>query len=171
MPTSRNTRRKRYRPRMAVPVAGFTALLTASARIEDTRPLSDGQVTDLAAAYWLALDAMVRGTSGEEEWSVVTCALNIALVLAEQGIGLEYERDFIAALDGAFRAKLRAEQKGSWRFDGEALQAIRTALALHDQQIVEATKVQLRAAMLEVHRRIDAGCVYEAVTRHEEATT
>ncbi len=171
MPTSRNTRRKRYRPRMTSPVAGLGTLLTASARIEDAHPISDDQVTDLAAAYWLALDAMVRGTSGEEEWSVVTCALNIALVLAEQGIGVEYERDFVAALDGAFRAKIRADEKGSWRFDGDALQAIRAALALHDQQIVAATKAQLRAAMTEVRRRIDDGCVYQAVATHKEATT
>lgn len=152
-------------------MAGIETLLTASARIEDTRPISDDQVTDLAAAYWLALDAMVRDTSGEEEWSVVTCALNIALVLAEHGIGLKFERDFVAALDGAFRAKVRAEEKGSWRFDGDALQAIRTALALHDQQIVAATKAQLRAAMTEVRRRIDDGCVYEAIATHKEATT
>ncbi len=140
------------------------ALVKAMLRTEDGQMLTDEQLTDLAAAYWLALDAMVRGDSGEEEWSVVTCALNIALVLAEQGVGAEHEQQFIAALDGAFRAKVRAAHKGAWRLDGEALQAIRTALHRHDQQVAEVNRGQLRAAMTEVHRRIDSGLVYEVST-------
>ncbi len=164
MPTSRKARSKRYRPRQHAREAGLATLLGAILRTEDQRPLADGQVTDLAAAYWLALDAMASGTSGEEEWSVVTCALNIALVLAEQGVGAEHEQQFIAALDGAFRAKVRAVHKGAWRFDGEALQAIRTALHRHDQQVAEVSRGQLRAAMTEVHRRIDSGLVYEVST-------
>ncbi len=138
--------------------------MAAIVRTEDQQPLAGGQVTDLAAAYWLALDAMARGTSGEEEWSVVTCALNVALVLAEQGVGTEYEPDFIAALDGAFSAKVRAQHKGIWRFDGDALLAIRAALGLHDQQIAVASKAQLRAALIEVHVRIERGVVYEMST-------
>ncbi len=127
MPTSRKPRRKHHQHRMATPLPGLSVLMTASARIEDKQPLFDDQVTDLAAAYWLALDAMARGTSGEE--------------------------------------------KGSWRFDGDALQATRMALALHDQQIVASITAQLRAAMTEVRRRIDDGCVYQAVATHKEATT
>ncbi len=164
MPASRKTRTKRYRPRRAPLGTGLGALLAAIVRTEDQQTLPANQATDLAAAYWLALDAMVYGTSREEEWSVVTCALNIALLLAEQGIGNEYEDDFVAALDGAFRAKVRAEQKGIWRFDGDALLAIRAALHLHDQQIAIASRAQLRAAMVEVHRRIEGGQVYEVST-------
>lgn len=134
------------------------------ARADDARPLEDDQLTDLAAAYWLALDAMVRGASGEEEWSVVTCVLNVALVLAENGIGKAHEQDFVAALDGAFRAKVRAAHKQVWRLDGDALAAIRTALHLHDQQMTMASRVQVRAAMSEVHRRINSGLVYDVTT-------
>lgn len=161
MPTSRKARSKRYRPRKHAREAGLATLLGAILRTEDQRPLADGQVTDLAVAYWLALDAMASGTSGEEEWSVVTCALNVALVLAERGIGAEYENDFIAALDGAFRAKVRAQHKGVWRFDGDALVAIRAALHLHDQQIAIASKAQMRQALIEVHERIERGVVYD----------
>lgn len=161
MPASRKARAKRYRPRPAVAQTSLGALWSAMARSEDAQQLSDHQLTDLAAAYWLALDAMARGSSREEEWSVLTCALNIALVLAEQGIGNEYEQEIVAALDGAFRAKVRAQQKGAWRLDGDALGAIRTALHVHDQQVATATRAQLRAAMIEVHRRIDQGRVYD----------
>lgn len=164
MPASRKVRTKRYRPRSAAPESSLGALWNAIARSEDAQPLNDDQLTDLAAAYWLALDAMVRGSSSEDEWSVVTCALNVALILAEHGVGADYEADIIAALDGAFRAKVRAEQKGAWRFDGEALRSIRTALHVHDQQVAAATRAQLRAAMIEVHRRIDQGLVYEFST-------
>jgi len=92
----------------------------------------------------------------------VVCSLNVALALSERGIGAEYQPYMIKALDGAFRAKVRAAGGKAWRYDGEAISAIREALEIHDEQIKLATREQLRNALREVHRRTADGNVYEA---------
>ncbi|TCS37456.1 hypothetical protein EDC30_104260 [Paucimonas lemoignei] len=139
---------------MCIARAAFDAL--------GSRPLEDENAGDLSTAYWLSLENMVRGASTEEDWSMVTFALNIGLILCEFGIGTEYEQHFITALDGAFRCKLRADRTAAWRFDGEALGLIRLALEVHDEQIKLATKDELRTALLEVRRRVEEGNVYHA---------
>lgn len=126
----------------------------------DREPMTEDQARDLGIAYHVALECMLRGTGDEESWSTVTCSLNIALVLAERGIGAEYEPTLVRALDGAFRAKLRAQRTARWAYDGDAINDIREAFALHDEQMKVALVGEVRAALREVHRRIDAGNVY-----------
>lgn len=162
MPKPKAKRNKAYKPRPVRVCGGLMAIANQHAAAEDRQLLRDEHTTDLSAAYWLALDAMVRGNSREEDWSMITCALNIGMVLCERDIGREYEPLFITALDGAFRAKLRADQSRVWRYDGEALRAIREALTVHDEQVKVVTKEEIRNAMNEVHRRIDEGNVYMA---------
>jgi hypothetical protein len=84
------------------------------------------------------------------------------MALAEAGIGEEYEQDIVKALDGAFRAKIRSGKSGSFRLDGEALQAIELALRVHDQQMEIATRAEITEAMTLVARRIEEGNVYTA---------
>ncbi len=157
-------RNKARTPRRAESCGGLIVFGNAYAAAEDAQPMNGECQTDLGIAYHQALDAMAKGASSEQDWCVVVCALNVGLMLCERGIGDEYEQDFIAALDGAFRAKLRAVRTGVWRFDGDAMQAIRHAFAVHDEQIKITTKLEMRDALVEVRRRIDVGNVYrEAV--------
>lgn len=125
------------------------------------RPLSDDQVRDLGLNYRMAFRAMLNGGATEERWSICVCSLNIALVLAERGLGEEYIPRINEALAGAFRAKVRAGSIGSWGFDGPAIQAIKDAFDVHDEQLTLATKNETRAALHEVHRRADEGNVYQ----------
>lgn len=152
---------KQYRPRPVSPIGGMGAIVGMHLAAEDNRPIIEADATDLATAYWLSLQIMVSGESREEDWSVVVCSLNVGLILCERGIGAEYEPKFVAALEGAFRARLRAERTDSWRFDGDALAAIREALAIHDEQIKITTKEEMRAALLEVRLRVAEGNVYQ----------
>lgn len=82
--------------------------------------------------------------------------LDIASALAESDIGAEHLPTIRDALDGMQRAKERAQRTGRWALDGDALNAVRTALNIHDAQVGIATKGDMRAAMAEVERRIDA---------------
>lgn len=162
MSRHKKPRSKTYKRRPISTVGGLFAIGGVHIRAEERRPIRDDQVTDLSLAYRLALEAMTRGDSNEQDWSTVVCSLNIGLILCERGIGAEFEQKFIAALDGAFRARLRAGRTSAWRFDGEALLAIREAFAIHDEQIKVTAKEEMRLALLEVHRRIDEGHVYQA---------
>jgi hypothetical protein len=124
------------------------------------RPMSEEQIGDLGLAYRLAFEDMIKGRGTEEIWSVCVCSLNIAVVLAEWGIGNEYIPKINAALEGAFRAKIRAQRTGKWGLDGLAIMDIREAYAIHDRQIELASKEEIINSLKEVHRRIDEGEVF-----------
>jgi hypothetical protein len=161
MAASKKQRNKKYRPRPVNSVAAFAAidLVHAEAYAAEVaqRPLSDGQITDLGVGYRLAFDDMTQGRASADKWAPVAGALNIAAMLADMGIGDEYQSWIGAALDGAFRAKVRADKTGLWGFDGDAITAIKNGLEVHDSQIEIATQDEMRRAVAEVYARIEAG--------------
>ncbi|HEF4773682.1 TPA: hypothetical protein SAP42_005635 [Burkholderia multivorans] len=146
--------RKAYRPRAVRRTAGFDVL-------ERRTPMDGDQKTDLGIAYYMALNEMTNGRGTEEHWSTVACALNIALVIAETGPGLDSISIIRSALAGAVRARDRAARVGKWGFDGDALIDIRIALEIHDAQMATVSKAAILKALSEVHRRIDAGEVFK----------
>lgn len=153
-------RNKTYKPRHVSPVGGLFAFGKQYAAAEDRAPMTDDQVSDIVLSYRIAFEAMLTGGASEEHWSSCACSLNIAIVLAERGLGEEHIPAFNDALEGAFRARIRAGRTGAWGFDGDAIQAIKTAFLIHDEQLQLATKQEIREALREVHRRVDAGNVY-----------
>lgn len=154
--------RKAYRPRAVNRTAGFAVL-------ERRTPLDISQTTDLGIAYHVALDEMIRGRGTEEHWSTLACALNITLVLAETGPGLDSLGIIKSALTGIVRSRDRARTTQKWGFDGDALIDIKIALEVHDAQIATVTKAAMQGALAEVHRRIDSGDVFADAAAFEEA--
>lgn len=128
--------------------------------VDVRRPLTDEQMNELGVAYRLAFLSMLDGRACEDHWAVCVVSLNIALVLAEWGIGENCIPEIKLALDGAFRSKTRANKTGRWGFDGAAIQAIQVAFDIHDEQLLYASKQMLKEAKDEVHRRADAGIAY-----------
>lgn len=153
--------RKQYKPRHASTSGGLTAIAMCHARFENNSPLRGDQLTDLGVAYWVSLEQLRVGDASEDHWSCVVCALNISLIMAENGIGAEYERDIAKALDGAFRAKIRSAKSGNFRLDGDAMRDITNVIAIHDEQMKLASRNEVVAALATVRRRIDEGNVYE----------
>jgi hypothetical protein len=154
-------RNKKYRPRPVAQHGGLVAIAMCHARGENASVLQADQVTDLGVAYWLSFENLRTGDANEESWSCIACALNVALVLAEKGIGAEYEGALVKALDGAFRAKTRSARAGNFRLDGEALRDIETALQIHDQQMTLAKRWEVTAAMQTIYKRLAEGNVYK----------
>ena len=152
--------RKQYRPRPVAQHGGLVAIAMCHARGENASTLTSDQTTDLGVAYWLSFENLRAGDANEESWSCVACALNVALVLCEKGIGAEFEQQLVKALDGAFRAKVRSEKSGNFRLDGDALRDIETALQIHDQQMAIAKRWEVTAAMNTIYKRLAEGNVY-----------
>lgn len=146
--------RKAYRPRPIDRTIGFAVL-------GKHQPMQGDQTTDLGIAYHVALDEMCKGRGTEEHWSTVACSLNIALVLTERGYGASFMPVVNAALAGVVRARDCARQSGAWEFDGDALNSIRRAFELHDEQMRIAPKSVVKEALIQVHRRIDAGHAFK----------
>lgn len=154
--------RKKYVPKRNFPGGGLLALLRIEARAENASPLRDDQLSDLGNGYWLAYTNLVMGNASEESWSCVVCALNIGLALDETVFDFKCEQEFVKALDGAFTAKIRAERhkSNSFRLDGQAMTDIKAALTIHDEQMRQAHRKEIVAAMELVQARIAAGNVY-----------
>lgn len=153
--------RKKYKPKPVAQHGGLVAIAMCHARGENASKLKDDQLTDLGVAYWLSFENLRAGDANEESWSCVACALNVALVLCEKGIGAEYEQQLVAALDGTFRAKIRSTKTGKFRLDGDALRDIETALQIHDQQMEIAKRWEVTAAMNTIYKRLADGNVYQ----------
>lgn len=154
-------RNKKYRPKPVTQHGGLIAVARVHARAEETAPLRDEQLTDLGVAYWVSLEQLRTGDAIEEAWSCVACALNIGIVLCELEVGKEYEELFVAALDGAFRAKIRSKRTGNFRLDGDAMRDIEKAFEVHDEQMKIATRAEVTRAMNTVHDRMAAGNIYQ----------
>jgi hypothetical protein len=153
LPKSKSPRKK-YDP------ARYLHRIAANAeRRRDANPLTSDQQRDLGLAYRLSFDTMLRGGS-ESAWHSLAASLNIALILCERRIGAEYEPQIKAAMQALMRCKYRQHQTGSWALDAAGIAALRTALEIHDAQVEIAERAEIRAAINEVHRRVETGDVY-----------
>jgi hypothetical protein len=156
-------RRKAYRPRPVSGIGGITAI----AKRHDVQalqvPMNLDQAVGIECSYRLAFEQLTHGQPTEENWAMVTFSLNMAIVMADQGLGQEYTGKIAAALEGASRARMRGVKTGRYGLDGPAITAILEAFAVHDEQIRIATKAEVKAAINEMHRRMDAGICYREV--------
>lgn len=129
--------------------------------IDRRQPISSRQQDDLSIAYRMSLQSMLRGHGTEQTWSTLACALNVALLLAEEGIcgsGLE---TIIQAQNALIRTRELSKKRGKWAFDGEAMTVVLAATNLHDEQLERATRAQIVCALKEVYRRIELGEVMQ----------
>lgn len=151
-----------YRPTPAS-IVGDVRAVQAAYDQDPRRPCNDEQAAELGIAHRMAFASILAGDASQQNWATVVCALNIAIVLADRGLGDQYAPLINAALEGAFRAKARGDKTGKYGFDGAAIQAIQDTFDVHEAQIELATKTEMMEAVHEVHRRVDAGFAYKEV--------
>lgn len=164
-------RSKKYTPKPCLIGGGLRALLKIEDRAVAASPMCDDQLTDLAGGYMLALTNLAIGNASEESWECVVCAINIGMALAETTFEGQYIDEFVTALDGLFRAKLRSAKTGNFRLDGEALQAVKIAIAVHDEQLKLAHRKEVIAALRTVQKRVAEGNVYTAERSDSKSNT
>lgn len=153
-------RTKKYRPKLSLPGGGLNAIARIGVRGENASPLADDQITDISGSYWLSLANMKQGTGSMESCAFVGQALNLAMVLAEQGIGREHLDDIVVGLDAVAKANFRGLHRGSYRLDGPGMHAVSFAMEVHDEQLRVAHRKEIVQAIAEVNARIDSGNVY-----------
>ncbi len=161
---SKRAKQKRispYRQRAINPTGGLSIITNKFDRAFDLLQLEDEQITTLGITNWSSFGKMLSGTSPTiDDWAIITNSMNMALLLAEDGYGIEHQEQFNRALEGMTRMYFRGKRTGLWRFDGLAINDVRDALELHDQQCVLVSKGDIKRAMIAVLERIDAGHVY-----------
>jgi hypothetical protein len=102
-----------------------------------------------------ALQAMAQGRGDKEQWDRINGAINIALVMVEQGIGREFRDEFLAARDAMLAVALRsAKLNGRFVLTGDELHALNTAMDSHDAQLINVRALDIDRAAAEVIRRM-----------------
>jgi hypothetical protein len=102
-----------------------------------------------------AIERITSGSGDKDDWSRLVCAVGTATVMCEQGVGLEYKGDVIAARDALKSVGERAV-RNNWRFGftGDELKAVREAIDIHDAQLENVRAIDVERAVVEFERRM-----------------
>jgi hypothetical protein len=145
-------------------LASHRAIHRAAVR-QSTTPMDADQVRDLALGYHSALDALRRGAGTWDDCNTLALACNVALVLAEAGLGREWSDKVVKEAQAALVSlTARAETlRGRYVLTGGELQALRALLDLHDAQLEspDCTQGVMSQALTEIRRRLATGNVVE----------
>ncbi|BBB65879.1 hypothetical protein UNDYM_1626 [Undibacterium sp. YM2] len=124
--------------------------------------LDVSQQQDIRMHAWQSYAAIASGSiSTIDNWAMVTTSMNIALLLAEYGYGVEHQDVFVRAQEALTRCYIRGTTKHVWRFDGAGVNDVRDALELHDQQCALVTHSDIAKALREIAQRVAEGNVFE----------
>lgn len=127
------------------------------ASIIQRSPLADDQQIDLGNAYHMALQAILRGYGDEQTWSTLACALNIAMLLCEAGFNAGNIQKVIQGQQALVTCRNRAQKFNRYAFTGDEAKQVMSAVAIHDEQLANASTAQVKRAINTLHERIDAG--------------
>jgi len=119
--------------------------------------MSDTHVDSLQSTLiknHVAMAAMAQGIGNHESWNRVNGAINMALVMCEQGIGNEYVGEFKSARDAMLACVLRAKKTERYLFTGDELQTMNAAMSSHDAQVTCCRYIDIARAAEEVCRRL-----------------
>lgn len=113
----------------------------------------------------LAYDAMINGQATEPDFHTLAAAVNVAIVCAES-IDSLVEQTCIAGRDAMMRVHDRQIKLGRWGFDGPGRLEVESCVDVYEQLTSLLTGGQLKQAMSECIRRMQAG----KVLTHTEST-
>lgn len=102
-----------------------------------------------------AMTAMVQGRGNKDFWDRLVGALNLALVLCEQGVGQEYREELVAGREALLACGIRSVEKGRFAFTGAELRAMNEALSIHSAQLENIRSIDVDRAANEVIRRLN----------------
>jgi hypothetical protein len=144
--------KKRYTPRKVIQN-------TLEWVLTGIQPPDHGKQVRLQLMNHGSMYELTHGTATVDDWQNIANMLNVACVMAEDGLcELPEDIGYIKAAQQAHaNCGKRKMQAGSFGYTGDELQAVNTAFAVHDWQIRNASVIQFERALMEVNRRIVAG--------------
>lgn len=139
----KHTRRRVYELVNPISMAIAGCAITDTARLDKLRMLE-----------LQALEAFRTGKATRDDWRSLADMLNVAQVMAEQGIGPEVLAACEAAEEALQGAHARFTAGKSLGFDGPGLQAMRELFAFHDLQRSSVSRSAYEAAIKKTSNRI-----------------
>ena len=103
-----------------------------------------------------AMDEIVRGRGTRDHCDAVIAALNMTEALAMLRIGEEYRQDINAGQQAMLQMCRRGLERDRFLFTGPELQAVNTAMEIHDAQLDACTLAELEKAISIVEHTVRA---------------
>jgi len=141
-------------------LAAFRVLRTARAQASTER-LDASQLRDLAIGYHGALAGITSGRGTWDDCNTLALAANVALVLAEAGLGADELPVVQRAQSAIVQLVQRGALGGRYALTGAELRDLQELLELHDAQLAHeaCTEGVMVAALAEIRRRMTSGNV------------
>jgi len=117
-------------------------------------PLTSNDQVRLKIINHGAMAKLNDATATRTDWDLICAALNMARVMAEQGLGTEYVPEIDAAMAAHASAGRRSVRWDKMRYEGTELAQVNAAIDVHDAQLEAATVGELERAHMEVAKRI-----------------
>ena len=155
--------RKPRKPRAADPFAFGTAL-TKAAR------LTPGEVATTIAPARACATLLSQGVATEDQHTVLHTAFHVALGIEDSGIVRGLHEHIASALQAMATIRTRALASGAWRptaLHYYELDAIRTALDLHEYQLSQVSAGELHAIARKLIARTQSSGGQLVRTTHE----
>ena len=108
----------------------------------------------------MALQAFIDRTAVEDDFHTLAAAANVAMICAEK---IDHQVEILCnyGLDALMRVLDRQKRTGQWGLDGPARKEINDAIEVYEQLTSLLTGGQLKDAMVQVIKRMQAGEVRE----------
>lgn len=94
-----------------------------------------------------AMDELVKGRGTRDHCDIIICALNMTEALSMLRIGDDYRQDISAGQDALLSMCRRGLERDRFLFTGPELQAVNTAMEVHDAQLDACTVAELERAI------------------------
>lgn len=133
-------KRSKYRPKgVRLDVVGWV--------LQGMQPMSSHpEAITLKIKNHSAMDELVRGRGNHQHCDTVIAALNMTEALAMLRIGNEYRQEISAGQAAMLTMCRRGVERGRFLFTGPELQAVNTAMEIHDAQLEACTLAELEKA-------------------------
>lgn len=142
--------KKKYRPRPVFqdPVAFVIA---------GNRPAPQESQLKAKISYHMAMTRITRGEGDAQDWTEIANSVNLSLVLAEMGYGVEYVPQLVKAQGAMILLRDRFKGGGRMVCRADEMAALNEALALHDEQLEIAPLRDIERAVRHVEQQFAKG--------------
>lgn len=150
MPKSKSPR-KRYDPNKRM----NRMVQTMEFAVQQMPMRADAQ-RDIEIAAHIALERLIHGGDKDSLYILAT-AFDVTHELAIKGCGADYLPEIKRGMAAIVRTKKAANLTGVWKLDAADVNAVSTALQIHDAQLETASRRLIVETMHEVMARVEGG--------------
>lgn len=146
-------KRSKYRPKLVIANSWERV-------IQGNQPIAasfSDALTVLKIKHYAALDAIKKGRASRHEVDILIACFNISEAYARHGLGAEFIDEIERAQQAVDSMVQRAIKHKRFGCTGAELNAIATAITIHDEQLDNSTVKQLEDMVAFVEREVAAG--------------